>query len=159
MRSLARPSSASGSVPRHARAFVVVFLATVVVSAVAGLNLWPFSSWELFSRLRTQQESGWEAVAVGPAGHDHVDPIASLPHGYRGFPFIMDSFSGDSAAQRNAICAVWLHRADHEFGPSTRALRIYRLQWQLLDRVGNRAGPPHRTLTWTCDGSDADAAS
>src|SRR5712672_427014 len=111
MRSLARPPSASGAAPRHARAFVVVFVATVVVSAVAGLNLWPFSSWELFSRLRTPQEQGWQAVAVGPAGHDRVDPIASLPHGYRGFPFIMDSFSTRPAAQRNAICHVWLDRA------------------------------------------------
>ncbi len=54
--------------PRYARPFVAVFLAMLVVCALAPLNLWPFSNWELFSRLRPPVVNTWEAVAVERRG-------------------------------------------------------------------------------------------
>lgn len=137
---------------------MVLFLTALVVCALAGFNAWPFSSWELFSRLRTDQQAGWQAVAIDRAGRGRDYRIASLPHGYQGFPFIMDDFSARSAADRDAICAVWLRGATEQFGSGTRLLRIYRLQWLLSDRQGNRAAPPDRTLAWICTAKGAREA-
>ncbi len=156
---MARPSTPSAAAPRYARPFVALFLATLVVCPLASLNPWPFSNWELFSRLRTDQQTGWRAVAVDSAGREHVYPIASLPHGYRGFGSIMADFSERSAAERDAICAAWLRGATEQFGSGTRLLRIYHLQWLLSDRRGRRAAPPHPTLAWICSTKGAREAS
>ena len=145
--------------PRYARPFVALFLATLVVCAVAAWNLWPFSNWELFSRLRTDRLTGWEAVAVDRAGRERADPITSSAHGYRGFAFIMADFSARSAADRNAICVTWLDGATDEWGASTRLVRIYHVVRQLADRQGELAAPARRTLAWTCSAKGARAAA
>jgi hypothetical protein len=129
---------------------VALLLTTLVVCPLAALNLWPFSNWELFSRLRTDQQIGWSALAVDTAGREHGYPIASLPHGYRPSGSTMADFSQRSAAERDVICAAWLRGAIERFGSGTRLVRIYQLEWLLSDRLGRRADPPHRTLVWIC---------
>jgi hypothetical protein len=136
--------------PRHARLFVALFVATLVVCALVPLNAWPFSSWELFSRLRADRQTGWEEVAVGPHGRERADPIAPHPPKYRGFASIISGFPERSLAQRDALCAVWFQHAVLQFGPRTRVVRIYHLDWLLSNRRGGRAAPPHRRLMWTC---------
>jgi hypothetical protein len=147
--------------PRYARPFVTLFLAALVFCAVGAVNAWPFSDWDLFSRLRTDRETGWKAVAVDSAGRQHDDPLAALPQGYRGFGSVMADFSGRSSSERNAICAAWLRGATEQFGPSIRVLRIYHLEWLLSDRRGSRAAPnpAGRTLTWICTARGARAES
>jgi hypothetical protein len=137
---------------------VALFLATLVVCPLAFLNPWPFSKWELFSRLRTDQQTGWRAVAVDSAGREHGYPIARLPQGYRGVGPVMADFSERSAAERDAICAAWLRGATAQFGSGARLLRIYHLDWLLSDRQGRRAAPPHRTLAWICSTKGAREA-
>ena len=156
---MARPSTASAAAPRYARPFVALFLATLVVCALAPVNAWPFSSWELFSRLRTDRQTGWEAVAVDSAGRERNYPIASLRYGYRSLRLIMADFSESSAARRDRLCAAWLRGATEQFGPSTRLVRIYQLEWLLSERRGSSATPAHRTLAWTCSTKGARAAS
>ena len=153
-----RPSSTSGTAPHYARPFVVLFLATLVVCALAPVNAWPFSSWELFSRLHTDRQTGWEAVAVDRAGRERGYPIASLQYGYRSLRLIMADFSESSVAGRDTLCAAWLRGATKQFGPSTRFLRIYHLEWLLSERRGSRAAPAHRILAWICDVEGARAA-
>jgi len=138
---------------------VALLLVALVVFPFTGLNAWPFSNWELFSRLRTDSQAGWEAVAVGRRRRRSDFELASLPHGYRGFPFIMNGFFARSVADRDAICATWLRAAIERFGAGTRRLRIYRLRWRLDRRRGDRAAPPRRTLKWTCSARGARAAS
>ena len=128
---------------------------------MGGINAWPFSDWDLFSRLRADRETGWKAVAVYSTGRQRDDPLAALPQGYRGFGSVMADFSGRSASERNAICAAWLHGATEQFGPGIRLLRIYHLEWLLSDRRGSRAAPDPagRSLTWICTARGARAAS
>jgi len=137
---------------------VALFLATLVVCPLAALNAWPFANWDLFSRLRTNQQTRWEAVAVDRARRERDYPIASVPPSYRAFGSIMADFSERSAADRDAICAVWLRGASEEFGSGTWLLRIYHLEWLLSDRQGSRAAPPHRTLAWICSAKGAREA-
>jgi hypothetical protein len=153
---LGNPASAAGAAPpRHARPFVALFLVALVVCPLAVVNLWPFSSWELFSHLRTDRETTWEAIAVDGSGRQHYDPLESLSHGYRGFDLIMLRFSTRPAASRDAVCATWLREADAGLGPGTKLLRIYRLQWRLSDRRGDRTAPPRRSLAWVCNAKGA----
>lgn len=155
---MARNSSASVTAPRYARPFVALFLGALVVCALAPLNAWPFSNWELFSRLRTDQQTRWEIVAVDRAGRERGYPIASLQLSYRGFVSVVANFSRRSAADRDAICVAWLRGATEQFGPSTRLVKIYHQEWLLSDRRGTRAAPPQRTLAWICTATGAREA-
>jgi len=147
------PEMPTGGAPRQARPFVAAFLATLVVCGLAPFNLWPFSNWELFSRLRTQTR--WEAVAVAWTGRERAYPIASPRHGYRGFAAVSGGFSKQSAAQPDASCAAWLRGATEVLGTKTRLVRIYRMEWLLSDRRGHRAPPRQRTLIWVCTAKGA----
>jgi hypothetical protein len=136
---------------------VALFLVAVVVFPLAAVNAWPFSSWRLFSSLRADRQTSWQALAVDSAGHERDYPVASVPHGYRGFGRIMSGFSKRSAGERNAICGVWLQGATKRFGPSVDLLRIYTLNWLVSDRHGHRAASPRRTLAWICSSQGARA--
>ena len=103
---VARSSAASASAPRYARPFVALFLATLAVCALATVNAWPFSSWELFSQLRTDQQTGWAAASIDPAGRERTIRVASLPLA-TGVRSATPGFRR-SAAERDAICAAWL---------------------------------------------------
>jgi hypothetical protein len=150
------PTDMAGAAPpRHARPFVALFLTVLVACPLGLLNLWPFSSWRLFSSIRTDRETSWEAVAVEPSGRERDVPVASFPHGYRGFRFVLAGFSKRAPAARNAICAAWLTEANDELITRTRLVRIYRLQWRLSDRRGERSAPGSRTLAWVCNARGA----
>jgi hypothetical protein len=142
-------------VPRYARVFVAVFLTVLVVCAAVPVNLWPFSSWELFSRLRSDKQMSWQALAVGAAGQVRSFPIDTLAHGYQGFEFVMRRFAAEPARDRNAICAAWVEGAERRFGPGTHVVRIYRVEW----RLSRKHMPPRSTLAWICgpDGARAIA--
>ena len=115
-----------GAAPRYARPFVAIFVGMVVVCALAPLNLWPFSNWELFSRLRGPVESYWEAVV-----EDHSLVVADYTIG------------------PHTACVPLLRSATVRFGPATD-VRIYHVERLLSDRLGSQAAPPYRTLVATC---------
>ena len=146
------------AVEAHARWFVALFLSLLIVSAVGSLNLWPFSSWDLFSGLRTDRQTGWGAVAVDSAGVDRDYPISSLRRGTEGFGPLMTSFGRRSEADRTALCATWLNGADKLFGPGVQAVHIDRLTRFLSDRSGPRPATPQRMPAWTCTAGGARAA-
>jgi hypothetical protein len=114
--------------PRYARPFVAVFVATLVICALAPLNLWPFSNWELFSRLRSPLETSWEVVAVERSGRVVRSGVAEP-----------------------ASCATLL-RID-----SARSVSIYHVELVLSQRVGRHAAL-RRTLTATCTAKDVHAS-
>jgi hypothetical protein len=144
--------------PRYARPFVALFLTALVVCPLAAVNGWPMSSWRLFSALRSDRQTSWQAVAVDSSGDEHDFPVASMPRGYLGFRRIMAGFSRRPAGGRDAICGVWLQGATQRFGETTTLLRIYHLSWLVSDREGDRAAPPQRALAWTCSSKGARVA-
>ena len=124
-----------GAAPRHARPFVAIFVGMVVVCALTPLNLWPFSNWELFSRLRGPVENYWEATV------EHHGRV------------VVDYTIGPHTA-----CAPLLRSATVRFGPATD-VRIYHVERLLSDRIGARATPPDRTLVATCTAKGVRAPS
>ncbi len=124
-----------GAEPRYARPFVAVFVGMVVVCVLAPLNLWPFSNWELFSRLRGPVESYSEAVV------EHHGRV------------VVDYTIGPHTA-----CVPLLRSATARFGPATD-VRIYHDERLLSDRIGAQAAPPYRTLVTTCTAKGVRAPS
>jgi len=138
---------------------VALFLTALVVCPLASINAWPFSSWRLFSVVRTARQTSWQGEAVDSSGREREYAVAATSPGYRELGHVVGRFSKRSAARRDAVCGALLQGATKRFGPSTDLVRIYRLIWLLSDRVGDRSRPPHRTLAWICDPEGAHAAT
>lgn len=145
--------------PRFARPFVAVFLAAVVVCALATIEAWPLTGWRLFSHLRVDEQTTWAATAVDRHGDEHEYPLGASPRGYRGFVFLMPEFVAGSPARRAELCETWRGGVSELLGFDAREVRIYELDWQLSDRVGERAVPPDRRLRYTCRPGGLDAAA
>jgi hypothetical protein len=144
-------ASASAPAPRYARPFVVTFLAALAVCASVGMNTWPFSNWELFSRLRTDRQTRWEEVSVDAGGRTHDLFVAAPPAASSPAAFVAVDHSERWAPEYGAICSAWLRLGSGQLGRRTRLVRIYYLEWLLTDRHGEHAAPPIRTLELTCN--------
>src|SRR5262245_18293979 len=115
--------------PRYARPFVVVFVGLLLVCALAPLNLWPFSSWELFSRMRDPVVSSWVAVVSG--------------HDVRAREF---------AIGRHTACDPFLRSVTERLASAT-GVRIYRVERLLSDGDDSHPAQSYRTLVVTCTAS------
>lgn len=155
---MARPPSPRPPIPRYAGRFVACFLAAVTLCPLTGINAWPFSTWRLFSALRSSRQVSWQAQAVDSSGTERALTVTSTSPGYGGLDHILSRFASGPANRRDAICHGLLQTATERFGPSTVAVRIYRLLWRLSDRVGDRSRPPERTPAWVCQPEGARAA-
>ena len=144
--------------PRFARPFVAVFLAAFVYCAVATVEAWPLTGWQLFSHVRTDEQRSWRAVAVDARGRERPYPLGRLPRGYRGFTFLMRDFDSRPGSEQRAMCQAWLEGSGELLGFSARAVRIYELRWRLSERSGERALPPESTLRYTCRPGGVHAA-
>lgn len=123
-----------GVAPRYARPFVAVFVGMLVLCALVPLNLWPFSNWELFSRLRGPVESSWHAVVIEPNGQ-----------------------ARDYSIPPRSACAPLLRTATLRFGPVT-GVRIYHVEQRLSGGDGVHAASLHQTLVATCTAKGARAS-
>jgi hypothetical protein len=108
------------------KAFVAAFLAAFVTCGLLGVEAWPLSGWELFSRVRTEARAGWEAVTVDRSGAEHPIPFARLPRGMRGELQVMAGFPSLPPAEREAVCGAWAG-AVRERGGEVAAVRVYRV--------------------------------
>ena len=121
-----------------------------IICGVLGLEAWPLTGFRFFSRLRTQTRTMWVADEVGPYNQETPLWFTDLPRAYQGFGFIMRGFAKLSPAAQAATCQDWLSEA-RRVRSSVNAIRIYRVTWHALPRVGeDPALPPPRVLTYAC---------
>jgi hypothetical protein len=138
------------SVPRTTRWLVRCFLVAFVACGLFGLEVWPLTGFTFFSRLRTDTRIIWVADTVGPSNHETPLWFTDLPRAYQGFGLIMRGFAKLSPTARAATCQSWLAEARRVRSP-VNAIRIYRVTWRALPRVGEGpAPPPSRVLTYAC---------
>ncbi len=136
--------------PAWARWFVGLFLGAFVVCAVAGIEAWPLTGWRLFSHLRHEHQTTWQAFAVDSSGVETRVSFARLPAAYHGFTLIVSKFGSLPAGRRTETCRTWA-AAVRTSGEDVVALRIYRLDWNLVPRKDGRpAVPPTRTPELEC---------
>ncbi|MGH9225165.1 MAG: hypothetical protein ACRD2W_15605 [Acidimicrobiales bacterium] len=113
------------------RAFVRTFLAVFVVCGLAGLNLWPFTGWHLFSHVRADRITAWEITTVDALGEEVGVPFADLPAGYRTSSHVASGLAGLLEAARLDVCRAWAS-AD----PGRRQVvevRVYAIEESLRD--------------------------
>lgn len=131
----------------------------MVASALFVWEPWPFTSFRLFSHVRTDQQARWEAEAVGADGRAQAYPLGALPKGVRGFAFTMSEFNAATDARRLEICNAWIQAAPELIGVDAVEVRLYLHEWLLSERSNDRAQPGTRTLEYTCTPSEVVASS
>jgi hypothetical protein len=136
-------------VPKGIRWLIRCFLAAFLVCATFGFEVWPLTGFLLFSRLRKDKRTLWVADTVGPRSTETPLWFTDLPRAYQGFGLIMKGFVKLSPTAKAATCQSWLSEARRVRG-SVFALRIYRVTWRALPRVGEGPAPPSRVLTYAC---------
>jgi len=145
-------------VPRLSRAFVLILLTCMIASALFVWEPWPFTSFRLFSHVRTDEQTAWGATIVEADGTTMPYPIDSLDEGLRNFSFRVAEFIGADQQRRDELCRVWVSAApDVVDGPVT-AVRLYQRQWLVSDRDGDRALPGTETPMFTCTRSGVSSA-
>lgn len=135
--------------PAAAPWVAALLVASLVVCAVTRVEAWPFTSLELFSRVRTSEQHGWVATeAVG--GDEHLVPFGELPRGFHRSGHVLQRFPAMSHGERRAVCEAW-HDALTALHPGrpAEAIRVYRT----VRRIPLDGDPPAttRTLFHTCE--------
>jgi hypothetical protein len=153
-------SAGEERVPARICAFVWLFLAAFALCGFAKIEAWPLTGWRLFSELRHERTISWRAVGVSASGAEARFSFGDLPAGYHWGANILSSFASRPAAEQTAACDAWIDAARRR-GLDVAAIRIYRLERVVSDRVGDRGAPEEAAiLTFTCgDGSIRAEAS
>jgi hypothetical protein len=145
--------------PRWARWFVRLFLVAFVVCGVFGIEAWPLTGWRLFSHLRTDHRTTWQATVVGIHGEESALEFGRLPLRFHGFVLLMRDYPDITESQRTEMCVAWTGEARAALAEDVAEIRVYRVDEDLLPRAGSRpAEPAIRTLLFTCEEGDGVGA-
>lgn len=108
--------------------FVYAFLAVVLASAAASVELWPLTGFRLYHEVRRPTHPTWELVKLAPDGSEVQASLYDLGIGFRDTERLLgrdpDALDG---ARAHEVCRAWASG----FGAP---LRIYRT------RVDARSG-------------------
>ena len=124
------------------RRFVVGFLVLFTVVGLTGLDAWPLTGWQLFSRVRGPVQTGWEAVVVDAAG-------AERPVTLRGTLHVLQDFPRTSAEGRRKACAAWAAEY-REAGVDVAGVRVYRNRSTVSLGMSPPTTVKARELRYTC---------
>jgi hypothetical protein len=127
-------------VPRFARPFVALLIAAMVASAVFVWEPWPLTSFRLFSHVRVDEQTSWQATAVEPNGDELAYPLG----------FALADFVHGDGERRNELCRTWLAAAPEVVGKRAVAIRLDERRWLLSRRSGDRALPGVTRHRFTC---------
>jgi hypothetical protein len=142
-------------VPRLARPFVALLVLAMVASAIFVWEPWPLTSFRLFSHVRHDEQTAWEATAVAADGRELGYPVAAQPRGLRGFGFAMAEFAAASPGRQDDLCRTWLEAAPDALGGEVTEVRLHLRSWKLSDRSDDRALEGTRRHLFTCVGEGA----
>lgn len=129
---------AAQPVSPRVRWFVRTVLALFVICGLARIEAWPLTGWRLFSHVRKPVQTSWRAVVVSSTGTESGMGFADAA--YRGTPHVLDGFPSSTAAQRDAVCSVWLAELRRE-GRDVASIHIERVIVDHSRRDGRRRAP------------------
>lgn len=109
---VATPTHRSPEDPERAaaagRAVSVAYLLAFVVVATIGAEVWPMSSFELFSRARTGERVALEVEAIGADGSAGEVSRAELIEVDRGAPEVLSGLRARPEAEQVAVLRRWM---------------------------------------------------
>ena len=135
-------------VPRLARPFVALLIAAMVASAVFVWEPWPLTSFRLFSHLRVDEQTAWEATVVERNGTELGYPLG----------FAIREFTGANEERRDELCRTWVAAAPEIVAREAVQVRLYQRRWRLSERSGDRALPGSREHAFTCTNRGSEVA-
>jgi hypothetical protein len=135
-------------VPRLARPLVAFLIAAMVASAVFVLEPWPLTSFRLFSHLRVDEQTAWEATVVEPNGEELGYPLG----------FAIGEFVDADGERRDELCQTWVAAAPELVARHAVEVRLYQRRWRLSERSGDRALPGSREHAFTCTSEGSEVA-
>jgi hypothetical protein len=135
-------------VPRLARPSVALLIAAMVASAVFVLEPWPLTSFRLFSHLRVDEQTAWEATVVESNGEELGYPLG----------FAIGEFVDADGERRDELCRTWLAAAPELVAREAVEVRLYQRRWLLSERSGDRALPGSREHAFTCTSEGSEVA-
>jgi len=145
-------------VPRFARSFVALLIAAMAACAVFAWEPWPLTSFRLFSNVRIDEQTAWQATTVDSRGEELPYPLGGEDHGFRGFPFTMAEFVAASAARQDELCRTWVEAAPTLVSREAEQVRLYLRSWRLSERGEDGALPGSIELEYTCTGEGVEGA-
>lgn len=142
--------SVDGAPSRLARVCCYGFLAAFLGCAALGVECWPLTGFELFSRVRTGVVAGWQVTTVDHAGAERPLDFAALPRGYRGWFQTAGRLSAMGEARRDAVLRDWA-RAARAHGVDVASVRVYRTAEPVRTDYRRPPPPATRTLRYQLD--------
>ncbi|MDQ3147596.1 MAG: hypothetical protein M3R01_11825 [Actinomycetota bacterium] len=109
---------------RGTRRFVLGFLAVVLACAFVGIEAWPFTGWNLYSRRLTDVVTRYRAVTVDTEGAEHGIPWGRLPVAYASTYRQLPSLDRREPDEREPVCEAWAD-ATRAIGGEVEAVRVY----------------------------------
>lgn len=103
------------------RLAVYLTLIALVGCVAAEAELWPLSSFRLFSERRTGTRVEWRLVVVDAHGTESPADTAAMGRGFRQLGHQLPVLARASADERGEACAAWQSRL-----PQADSLRVYR---------------------------------
>ncbi len=108
----------------------VALVGTLVVVGLAGAEAWPFSSFALFSTVRTGEIWSRRLAAVDPEGAEHAVDFWSDPVAARSARHELPELGALDAARRRSAVRTWLELGGLDPGRFV-AVRVYRVRLAL----------------------------
>jgi hypothetical protein len=110
----------------RARVVTGAVIGIIVLCAVTGLEIWPFSGFRLFSVVRTQEQVSWQLRTVDAAGEEAKVDVGAMPDSYRGEALVIPELASMSDVDRRAVIHAWLEGAGVDLAPVV-SVRVYRV--------------------------------
>lgn len=129
---------ASVPAPWWARIVVVVVLGLLVVAFFKPVKFtfWPITSWQLFSGIRTAEQSDWLITSVAEDGTETRIPFEDMGPDQQRWLLVARSLPSRSDAARLTICRGWADVAREELGAeAVTEVRVYRVVRRAADRI------------------------
>jgi hypothetical protein len=127
---------------------VWTLLAAVLVCGVVDVEAWPFSSFHLFSQVRTPHTVSYRVIVLDRAGRERPVSFGEFPSGFRGLNLDLGGAAA-SLDEQEALCGAMLVGA-RSSRPDAVLVRVYTVDRDLSKRVG-RSSPRTSHLAFTCE--------
>jgi hypothetical protein len=129
------------------RRFALAFLAVFLACSLGGIEAWPLTGWNLYSRARSDEVARWRAVTVDHDGGEHGIVWDALPVAYRNTYRQLPDLAERHPTDREPVCRAWAE-AVRDRGQEVTAVRVYWVEGRR--RFDGTTSVVRRHLGFTC---------